>query len=135
MIVFPDWWHREQNERLERYYADQRARRLADLRQRLLMPVPSFMRPPGTRSCWQDKDVAVVQRHVENVAALLKLTKMDRADYPNADALRVAIIRTAPLLDAGPGALGTLSLPLLLFVGVVEAFDRQRANTGPEENA
>lgn len=134
MIVFPDWWHREQNERLERHYAKQRADRLAWLRHRLQTPMPSFMVRPGMRECWQDEDAEIVQSHVENLAALLKLSNMAREDYPNALALKAALILHAPLLEAGPGPLGTLGLHPRLFVGVVEAFDRQQATTQGKES-
>lgn len=134
MIVFPDWWHREQNERLERYHAKQRARRLAELRHRLQAGLPSFMVRPGSRECWGEEDAAIVQDHAKTLAALLKLSNMSREDYPDALALKAALILHAPLLDAGPGALGTLGLHPRLFVGVVEAFDRQQQNAHGKES-
>jgi hypothetical protein len=134
-IIFPESWQRAQDEWLERYQSEQRARRLADLRHRLLTPLPSFLAKPGTLPpLWEEKDPAILQDHVDNLAALLKLSKMAREDCPNALALRTALILNAPLLDAGPGALGTLSLHPSLFVGVVAAFDCQHANTTPKES-
>lgn len=130
MIVFPDWWHREQNERLERYYSDQRARRLADLRRRLQAGLPSFMVRPGMRESWRDEDAAIVQDHAQTLAALLKLSNMDRGKYPDPLALRAALILHAPLLEAGPEAIGLLSLHSRLFVGVVNAFDCQQNAQG-----
>lgn len=135
MIIFPESWHREQNERLERYYARQRDRRLANLRHRLQTPFPTFLVKPGTPPpSWEEKDAAILQDHVDNLAALLKLSNLAREDYPNALALKAALILNAPLLDAGAEALGTLSLHPRLFVDVVAAFDRQQANSASKES-
>jgi hypothetical protein len=134
-IIFPESWKREQDALLERHQTTQRARRLAELRHRLQTPWPSFLVRPGTLPpSWEEKDPAILQNHVDNLAALLKLSNMAREDYPNALALKTALILNAPLLDAGPGALGTLSLHPRLFVGVVAVFDRQHANTTPQES-
>lgn len=81
---------------------------------------------PGSRECWRDEDAVIVQGHVESLAALLKLSNLDRGMHPDPLVLRETIMRTAPLLDAGSGVIGTLSLPPHLFVGVVEALDRQQ---------
>jgi hypothetical protein len=74
----------------------------------------------------------MVQSHVEGLARLLKLSNMAREDYPNALALKAALIRHAPLLEAEPGTIGTLRLHPRLFEGVVAAFDRQHANAQKE---
>lgn len=134
MIIFPEGWGREIAANIERHHAKNRAERLAFLRHRLQTPMPSFMVRPGMRECWRDEDAKIVQSHVENLAALLKLSNMAREDYPDALALKAALILHSPLLEAGPGALGTLGLHPRLFVGVVEAFDRQQANTQGKES-
>lgn len=133
-IIFPESWKREENERLERYHAEQRARRLAELRHRLQAGLPSFMVRPGSRECWGEEDAAIVQDHAQTLAALLKLSNMDRGKYANPLALRAALILHAPLLEAGPEAIGLLSLRSPLFVGVVDALDRQQQNTHGKES-
>lgn len=128
MIIFPAWWQREHEQRLQRHVEAQRTRRLTELRYRLQTPLPAFLPGPGRkREVWRDEDAATLQVHVDNLAALLKLANMDRATHATAAALKTALIRNAPLLEAGAGALGTLGLPGDLFAGVVAAFDRQHA--------
>jgi hypothetical protein len=127
-IVFTDEWHRENAERLQRYYDNLHARRLADLRHRLRTPLPSFMIAPGTPPPrWHEEDAATVQMHVDNLAALLESSKLARKNYANAEALRDALIMNTPLLDVGPGAIGTLGLHARLFAGVVAVFDEQQS--------
>jgi hypothetical protein len=88
---------------------------------------------PGTQPPrWQDKDAAAVQAHVENLAHLLELTNLRRESYVNTEALRDALIMSAPLLHAEPGAIGTLGLDARLFAGVVAAFDQQQTQVRGE---
>lgn len=129
MIVFPESWTRERDERLGQYYAKDRSRRLEQLRHRLRTPFPFG---PGADEGYTAPHL---DTHARTLAALLEKSRIKREDYTSASALLAALILHAPLLESGAAAIGLLSLHPANFEKVVSTFDRQRSNTGPTESA
>lgn len=127
MIVFPESWTRERDERLGQYYAKDRSRRLEQLRHRLRTPFP--FGSPGDA----DGITPHLETHARTLAALLEKSGMKRGDYKSASALLAALILHAPLLNAGAAVIGLLSLHPAKFAKVVETFDRQVSNPAPAE--
>lgn len=121
MIVFPESWHRERDERLAAYYAKDRAARAEWLRHRLRTRPPGGWEPPG--------DITPhLESHAQTLAAVLTQSAIRREDYADSNALLAALILHAPLPGIGAKAIGLLSLRSADFAKVVETFDRLRAD-------
>lgn len=122
MIVFPESYRSDSEERLIAHLREDRAKtegqRVAEIRKRLRALIEE--RKP--------LDAALLERHAQTLRTILEVSGLRREAFAPPAALFAAIIMRAPLPGIDDHERELLGLHSAEFVKVVETFDRQQQN-------